>query len=77
MQQNQGAHFTSAPFMCNKGRVAAHFLLLRAGAVLSRNDITTRLDAEGCDVVLNGLYMADGRQHGTTIRASITPSRGA
>src|SRR2546426_723979 len=24
---------------------------------------TTRLDAEGCDVVLNGLYMADGRQH--------------
>ncbi len=33
------------------------------GAALSRNDITTRLDAEGCEAELNGLYLADGRQH--------------
>jgi Fe-S cluster assembly protein SufD len=49
VQQGQGSRFTSCSFAL--------------GAVLSRNDITTRLDAEGCDVVLNGLYMADGRQH--------------
>lgn len=33
------------------------------GALLARNDITTTLDATGCDVTLNGLYLTDGRQH--------------
>ena len=48
-QQGQGSRFTSCSFAL--------------GAALSRNDITTRFDAEGCDATLNGLYMADGRQH--------------
>ena len=48
-QQEQGSRFTSCSFAL--------------GAALSRNDITTRFDAEGCDATLNGLYMADGRQH--------------
>jgi len=33
------------------------------GALLSRNDIATRLDAQGCEATLIGLYMANGRQH--------------
>ena len=33
------------------------------GGLLSRNDIATRLDAQGCEATLIGLYMADGRQH--------------
>ena len=33
------------------------------GGLLSRNDIATRLDAEGCEATLIGLYMANGRQH--------------
>ncbi len=48
-QQAQGSRFASCSFAL--------------GALLSRNDITTRLDAEGCEAELNGLYLADGRQH--------------
>jgi Fe-S cluster assembly protein SufD len=33
------------------------------GGLLSRNDIATRLDAQGCEATLIGLYMANGRQH--------------
>jgi Fe-S cluster assembly protein SufD len=33
------------------------------GGLLSRNNISTRLDAEGCEATLIGLYMANGRQH--------------
>ena len=33
------------------------------GGLLSRNDIATRLDGEGCEATLTGLYMANGRQH--------------
>jgi Fe-S cluster assembly protein SufD len=33
------------------------------GAALSRTNIYTQLDGEGCGATLNGLYMADGEQH--------------
>jgi Fe-S cluster assembly protein SufD len=33
------------------------------GAALARNDITTAFEATGCDVTLNGLYLAGDRQH--------------
>ena len=33
------------------------------GGLLSRNDIATRLNAEGCEATLIGLYMGNGRQH--------------
>ena len=33
------------------------------GAALSRNDITTSFDGEGCEAVLDGLFVAGGRQH--------------
>jgi Fe-S cluster assembly protein SufD len=33
------------------------------GGGLVRNDVNVVLDAEGCECTLNGLYLADGRQH--------------
>ena len=36
---------------------------LSFGARLARNDIRTRLAGEGAEVLLNGLYPADGRRH--------------
>jgi Fe-S cluster assembly protein SufD len=42
-------------------RYESHSISL--GGALVRNDITTTLEAEGAEVVLNGLYMATGRQH--------------
>jgi len=33
------------------------------GGALSRTNIYTNLDGEGCGATLNGLYMADGEQH--------------
>jgi Fe-S cluster assembly protein SufD len=42
-------------------RLESHSIAL--GALLSRNDITTSFDAEGCEAELNGLFLASGRQH--------------
>jgi Fe-S cluster assembly protein SufD len=42
-------------------RFASHSFAL--GAQLSRNDINTCFDAQGCTAVLNGLYIANGRRH--------------
>jgi len=42
-------------------RFASHSIAL--GAVLSRQDLTTTFDAQGCDAELNGLFLAGGRQH--------------
>ncbi|HMA23868.1 MAG TPA: Fe-S cluster assembly protein SufD [Gemmatimonadaceae bacterium] len=36
---------------------------LATGAALSRTNVYTTLDGEGCGATLNGLYMADGTQH--------------
>ncbi|ATE58665.1 Fe-S cluster assembly protein SufD [Thauera sinica] len=36
---------------------------LSFGAQLARNDIATRFDGEGCEVLLNGLFHVDGRRH--------------
>jgi Fe-S cluster assembly protein SufD len=42
-------------------RYESHSISL--GGAFVRNDITTTLGADGADVVLNGLYMANKRQH--------------
>jgi len=42
-------------------RLESHTLCL--GSRLNRNDIATRLQAEGASVNLNGLYLGDDRQH--------------
>ncbi|HJW56470.1 MAG TPA: Fe-S cluster assembly protein SufD [Burkholderiaceae bacterium] len=44
-----------------ESHLASHSISL--GAALARNDITTAFRAPGCDVTLNGLYLANGRQH--------------
>jgi len=42
-------------------RIESHSISL--GALLARNDIHSRLEGEGAEIMLNGLYMAIGRQH--------------
>lgn len=42
-------------------RVALHALTF--GGALTRNDVTAVLDGQGAEVLLNGLYIAGGRQH--------------
>lgn len=42
-------------------RIISHSFAL--GALLSRNDISIRMQAPSCEANLNGLYMASGRQH--------------
>ena len=42
-------------------RFTSHSIAL--GGRITRNDINSVLDAEGAQCALNGLYMADGRQH--------------
>jgi Fe-S cluster assembly protein SufD len=48
-QQERDSHYVSFSFA--------------TGAALSRTNIYTNLDGEGCGATLNGLYMADDEQH--------------
>jgi Fe-S cluster assembly protein SufD len=55
-------HISGIHAMQNRdSRFASHSIAL--GASLARNDITTVLDATGCEATLNGLYLVGGRQH--------------
>jgi len=40
-----------------------HHFLFGTGAALSRTNVYTKLDGEGCGATLNGLYLLDGEQH--------------
>ncbi len=40
---------------------STHFLSL--GGELVRNEVLVRFDGEGCEATVNGLYLADGKQH--------------
>lgn len=51
-----GIHATQA----RDSRFTSHSIAL--GGAIARNDITTRLEAEGAECVLNGFYMVGGRQ---------------
>jgi len=42
-------------------RIESHSISL--GGAIVRNDIVTDLAGEGAEIILNGLYMGDGRQH--------------
>jgi Fe-S cluster assembly protein SufD len=46
----------------------SHFISfsLIAGSALSRTNVYTALEGEGCGTTLNGLYLLDGAQHGDT-----------
>lgn len=51
-RQGRDSHFISFSFI--------------AGAALSRTNVYTVLNGEGCGTTLNGLYLLDGKQHGDT-----------
>jgi Fe-S cluster assembly protein SufD len=52
---------TLAAVQGRASRLACHSVSV--GGVLVRNDVVARLDGEGADCVLNGLYLAAGAQH--------------
>ena len=58
----QAVHLATVDAVQARGAAfASHSLAL--GARLARVDLHTRLDGEGCDALLNGLYLVDGRRH--------------
>ncbi len=58
----EAIHLATIDAVQARGAVfASHSLSF--GARLARNDIRTRLDGEGAEALLNGLYHADGRRH--------------
>ncbi len=64
LQQDAARAFHIAGIHARQGsgsRLASHSVSI--GAALARNDITTAFDAPGCEAMLNGLYLAGGRQH--------------
>ena len=64
LQQESGKSFHIATVEVSQGRDSHyHSLALSAGAVLARTDINCRLEGTGADCVLDGLYLASGRQH--------------
>jgi Fe-S cluster assembly protein SufD len=59
---SQSYHVSSIHVQQEAGsRYESHVIAL--GGALSRTDLETRLAAAGAETVLNGLYMAGGRQH--------------
>ncbi|MFC5475645.1 Fe-S cluster assembly protein SufD [Paraherbaspirillum soli] len=64
LQQESGHAFHIASIdvqQAQNSRFTSHSFAL--GGLLSRNDIGTCFNQEGCQATLNGLYMASGRQH--------------
>jgi Fe-S cluster assembly protein SufD len=47
--------------LAERGNFATHYLSLGGGLV--RNEVRVRFDAEHAEATVNGLYLADGRQH--------------
>ena len=63
VQDESEKAFHIASIYANIGRAAhfhSHYLTL--GGRISRNNIRTKLDGEGLEAVLNGLYLSDGDQ---------------
>lgn len=63
LQRESTAAFHLATFELYQDR-SSHYSLhsISLGGGLVRNDVNTKLDGEGCDSVLNGLYMVRGEQ---------------
>lgn len=61
-QSTAAIHLAGIHALQGRGsRFTSHSIAV--GAALARHDITATLDAEGCEAELNGLYLAEGRQH--------------
>jgi Fe-S cluster assembly protein SufD len=64
VQRESRAAFHVATMQAVCGRDAVlHSYNFSLGAALARNDVNALFDGEGCDYVLDGLYLAGGAQH--------------
>jgi Fe-S cluster assembly protein SufD len=64
LQQESKAGFhvaTTQVHQSRSSRFSTHYIGL--GGRLVRNEVRVRLDGEGCEATVNGLYMASGTQH--------------
>jgi Fe-S cluster assembly protein SufD len=63
MQQESTAAFHMATFQLHQERQSSYALhSISLGGALVRNDVNTKLAGEGCESILNGLYMVRGQQ---------------
>lgn len=63
MQQESTGAFHMATFQLHQDRQSSYALhSISLGGALVRNDVNTKLDGEGCESILNGLYMVRGEQ---------------
>jgi Fe-S cluster assembly protein SufD len=61
-ENDETFHYSSlSAKLARDSRFFAHAFCLTGG--LTRNDVRVRLEGEGAECALNGLYLADGRQH--------------
>lgn len=62
-QESRESYHIGSFYVCQEknSRCQSHSISL--GASLARNDIHAQLNAEGAEIILNGFYMADGKQH--------------
>lgn len=64
VQQESDKAFHIATLQADQARDGRlHSYQVSLGGAIARNDINTRLNGEGAEAELNGLYLVDGRQH--------------
>lgn len=64
VQQESDKAFHIATLQADQARDGRlHSYQVSLGGAIARNDVNTRLNGEGAEVEMNGLYLVDGRQH--------------
>ncbi len=64
IQRESAESFHVSTIQVSQGRDSVyHSFSFASGAALSRTNVYTRLEGEGAEARLNGLYMVDGNQH--------------
>ena len=62
-QESRNSYHIGSFYVCQEKDSYCESHSISLGASLARNDIHAQLNAEGAEIILNGLYMADGKQH--------------
>ncbi|MCB1736322.1 MAG: Fe-S cluster assembly protein SufD [Gammaproteobacteria bacterium] len=64
VQQESDKAFHIATLQADQARNGRlHSYQVSLGGAIARNDVNTRLNGEGAEAEMNGLYLVDGRQH--------------
>jgi Fe-S cluster assembly protein SufD len=63
LMENENSFHIGNTRVCQSANSAFHSVAFATGQAIGRNDIHVRLDAEGAECNLTGLYMTNNRQH--------------